>query len=46
MDNQEHCPTKTAGGNSTITNGDEQEPLNRVVQIATRDEGSQEAEYH
>ena len=46
MDNRDCCPT-TAGGDSTITNGDEAEVLPRTTQgIATRDEGSQEAEFH
>lgn len=46
MDNQEHCPTTTAGGNSTITNGDEQQTLNRIPEIPSRVEGPQDAEFH
>ena len=45
MDNKDCCPT-TAGGNSTVTNGDEQEPLNRIVEIPTRIEGAQDSEMH
>lgn len=45
MDEKNCCPT-TAGGNSTVTNGDEQEPLKRVVEISTRTEGAQDSEMH
>lgn len=45
MDNENCCPT-TAGGNKTITNGNEQDVLDRVVQIPARAEGAQEAEFH
>jgi len=44
MDNG--CDPRTAGGNNTITNGSEQEPLNRIVEIPTRTEGAQDAEFH
>lgn len=44
MDNDK-CPT-TAGGDSTITNGDEQQPLNDFVRIPARVEGGQDEDFH
>jgi hypothetical protein len=42
-----HCEPLTSGGNSTLTNGDEQEPLNACVQIPARTvEGMQDADFH
>lgn len=40
------CDPRTAGGNDTITNGHEQEPLDRMVQIPSRAEGAQDSEFH
>jgi hypothetical protein len=46
MDNAQCCPTGT-GGNSTITNQDEQEILNRTMQMPkVRVEGMQDSEAH
>lgn len=43
MDN---CEPLTSGGNSTITNGDEQDALDKCVQIPSRTEGAQDGELH
>lgn len=46
MDNEECCPT-TVGGNITIINGDEAEPLVRTTQgLPVRAEGMQEPGRH
>lgn len=45
MDNQ-HCQPTTSGGNSTITNGDEQQPLKDCVMIPARAEGAQDQDFH
>lgn len=45
-DNKEHCAT-TTGGNSTVVNGNEQEPLNRVVMVPSRTvQGMQDGDFH
>lgn len=44
-DNENCCPTGN-GGNSTITNQDEQQILDRVPQIPVRTEGMQEPGRH
>lgn len=44
-DNDKCCPT-TSGGNTTIVNGDEQEPLDRCVMIPVRTEGGQDQDFH
>lgn len=46
-DNEHCCPPLTDGGNSTLTNGDEQEPLDKCVMIPTRTvEGGQDGDFH
>lgn len=45
MDNEKCHPT-TTGGNSTITNGNEQPVLDDCVLIPTRTEGMQDSEAH
>lgn len=44
MDNENCC--LTTGGNSTLTNGNEQDTLNRVVMIPARIEGAQDGDFH
>lgn len=43
MDN---CEPLTSGGNSNVTNGNEQEALDHCVQIPVRTEGAQDGELH
>ncbi|MFD3531987.1 hypothetical protein [Streptomyces sp. NPDC058664] len=44
MDN---CEPTTSGGNSTITNGNEQDTLDRcVTEVPRRAEGAQDADFH
>jgi hypothetical protein len=43
MDN---CQPATQGGNSTITNGNEQDCRDACVQIPVRTEGAQDGELH
>lgn len=43
MDN---CEPTTSGGNSTITNGNEQDTLDHCVLIPTRAEGAQDGDFH
>jgi hypothetical protein len=40
------CEPLTSGGDSTIINGDEQQPLNDCVRIPTRAEGAQDQDFH
>lgn len=42
----EKCDPTGDGGNSTLTNQDEQLILDRVVQIPARTEGMQDSEAH
>jgi hypothetical protein len=42
----EECAPVTTGGNSTLTNGNEQKPLDKCVQVSTRTEGMQDAQFH
>lgn len=36
----------TTGGNSTVSNGNEQDALDTVVQVPVRTAGAQEGEFH
>lgn len=41
-----HCAPLTSGGNNTLTNGNEQDPLNKCVVVPTRTEGGQDGQFH
>lgn len=40
------CEPRTSGGNQNIVNGNEQDCLDRVVQVSVRTEGKQDGELH